>query len=78
MPARYHMTQRRSSPSHSAGTRSRSELAGVEAGLQRRGDLTLRVDETALASWRAPCRSTPDVQHKAQRPVAHALARSAV
>ena len=33
-----------------------------EAGLQRRGDLTLWVDEAALAGWRAPRRSTPGGQ----------------
>ena len=33
-----------------------------EAGLGRRGDLTLWVDEAALASWRAPRRSTPGGQ----------------
>ena len=33
-----------------------------EAGLGRRGDLTLWVDDAALASWRAPRRSTPGGQ----------------
>lgn len=33
-----------------------------EAGLQRRGDLTLWVDEAALTGWRAPRRSTPGGQ----------------
>ena len=33
-----------------------------EAGLQRRGDLTLWVDEGALAGWHAPRRSTPGGQ----------------
>ena len=33
-----------------------------DAGLQRRGDLTLWGDEAALAGWRAPRRSTPGGQ----------------
>ena len=33
-----------------------------EAGLRRRGDLTLWLDEAALAGWQAPCRTTPGGQ----------------
>ena len=33
-----------------------------EAGLRRRGDLTVWVDEAALAGWQAPRRSTPGGQ----------------
>jgi hypothetical protein len=33
-----------------------------EAGLRRRGDLTLWLDETALAGWSAPKRTTPGGQ----------------
>ena len=33
-----------------------------EAGLGRRGDVTLWLDEAALAGWRAPRRSTPGGQ----------------
>src|ERR671917_688396 len=33
-----------------------------EAGLKRRGDLTLWLDEDALAGWQAPRRSTPGGQ----------------
>ena len=33
-----------------------------EAGLKRRGDLTLCIDETALAGWHAPRRTTPGGQ----------------
>src|ERR687897_2409858 len=33
-----------------------------EAGLKRRGDLTLWLDEAALAGWLAPRRSTPGGQ----------------
>ena len=33
-----------------------------EAGLKRRGDLTLWLDEAAIAEWQAPRRSTPGGQ----------------
>ena len=33
-----------------------------EAGLRRRGDLTFWLDETAVAGWQAPRRSTPGGQ----------------
>ena len=33
-----------------------------EAGLQRRGDLTLWLDEAAIAGWHAPRRTTPGGQ----------------
>ena len=33
-----------------------------EAGLKRRGDLTLWLDEDALTGWQAPRRSTPGGQ----------------
>src|ERR671933_1199299 len=33
-----------------------------EAGLKRRGDLTLWLDEAAIAGWRAPRRTTPGGQ----------------
>ena len=33
-----------------------------EAGLKRRGDLTLWLDEAAVASWQAPRRATPGGQ----------------
>src|ERR671921_1231716 len=33
-----------------------------EAGLKRRGDLTLWLDETAIAGWHAPRRTTPGGQ----------------
>ena len=33
-----------------------------EAGLRRRGDLTVWVEEAALAGWQAPRRSTPGGQ----------------
>jgi hypothetical protein len=33
-----------------------------EAGLKRRGDLTLWLDEAAIAEWQAPLRTTPGGQ----------------
>jgi len=33
-----------------------------EAGLKRRGDLTLWLDEAAIAGWQAPRRTTPGGQ----------------
>src|SRR5918993_417435 len=33
-----------------------------EAGLKRRGDLTLWLDESAIAEWQAPRRTTPGGQ----------------
>ena len=36
--------------------------AAYEAGLRRRGDLTFWLDETALAGWQAPHRTTPGGQ----------------
>src|SRR5829696_9990611 len=33
-----------------------------EAGLERRGDLTLWLDEAAIAEWQAPRRTTPGGQ----------------
>ena len=35
-----------------------------EAGLRRRGDLTLWLNEDALAGWAAPRRTTPGGQHR--------------
>ena len=35
---------------------------GYEAGLHRRGDLTLQLDEAALAGWAAPKQSSPGGQ----------------
>ena len=36
--------------------------SAYEAGLKRRGDLTLWLDEAALAGWQAPRRTTPGGQ----------------
>src|SRR6476469_1383833 len=50
-----------------------------EAGLRRRGDLTLWLDEAAIARWRAPRRTTPGGQRRysnlAIELVLHAAAR---
>src|SRR6202048_5107011 len=35
---------------------------GYEAGLKRRGDLTLWIEEAALVGWQAPRRNTPGGQ----------------
>ena len=42
--------------------------AVYEAGLRRRGDLTVWVDEAALAGWQAPRRSTPGGQPRYSDP----------
>lgn len=39
-----------------------SDWPAYEAGLRRRGDLTLWLDEAAFAGWAAPNRSTPGGQ----------------
>ncbi len=54
--------QRRPPPSQSSGPLPRYELAGYKAGLRRRGDLTLWLDEAALAGWAASKRSSPGGQ----------------
>ena len=41
---------------------SRPQPAGLCAGLKRRGDLTLWIDEAALDGWLAPRRTTPGGQ----------------
>jgi hypothetical protein len=55
---------------HNAARRHRIPMAryrvrnwrAYEAGLQRRGDLTLWLDEAAMAGWNAPRRTTPGGQ----------------
>ena len=55
---------------HNAARRHRIPMAryrvrnwrGYEAGLKRRGDLTLWLDEAAMAGWQAPRRTTPGGQ----------------
>ena len=59
MPFKHHAARRHRIPK--ACYRVRNWRA-YEAGLGRRGDLTLWLDEAALAGWRAPRRSTPGGQ----------------
>ena len=59
MPFKHHAAHRHRIPK--ARYRIRN-WAAYEAGLRRRGDLTLWVDEAALAGWRVPRRSTPGGQ----------------
>ena len=42
--------------------------SAYEAGRLRRGDITVWVDETALAGWQAPRRSTPGGQPRYSDP----------
>ena len=44
------------------GTVSGPELARADAGLRRRGDLTLWLDEAAITGWQAAPRTTPGGQ----------------
>ncbi len=59
MPFKHNATRRHRIPK--ARYRVRNWPA-YEAGLKRRGDLTLWIDETALDGWRAPRRVTPGGQ----------------
>jgi hypothetical protein len=59
MPFKHHAARRRRIPE--ARYRVRNWPA-YEAGLKRRGDLTLWLDEAALAGWQAPRRTTPGGQ----------------
>src|SRR3712207_7684580 len=59
MPFKHHAARRHRIPQ--ARYRIRNWPA-YEAGLKRRGDLTLWLDEAALAGWHAPRRSTPGGQ----------------
>jgi hypothetical protein len=59
MPFKHHAARRHRIP------RARYRIRNWptdEAGLQRRGDLTLWLDEAAMAGWRAPRRTTPGGQ----------------
>ena len=59
MPFKHHAARRHRIP------RARYRIRNwptYEAGLQRRGDLTLWLDEAAMAGWRAPRRTTPGGQ----------------
>ncbi|MDQ2805269.1 MAG: IS5/IS1182 family transposase, partial [Pseudomonadota bacterium] len=59
MPFKHNATRRHRIPK--ARYRVRNWPA-YEAGLKRRGDLTLWIDEAALDGWRAPRRVTPGGQ----------------
>ena len=59
MPFKHHSARRHRIP------RARYRVQNwpaYEAGLKRRGDLTLWLDEAAMASWQAPPRTTPGGQ----------------
>ena len=59
MPFKYNAARRHRIPK----TRYRIQnWPAYEAGLKRRGDLTLWLDESAIASWQAPRRTTPGGQ----------------
>ena len=59
MPFEFNATRRHRIPR--ARYRVRNWPA-YEAGLKRRGDLTLWIDEAALDGWQAPRRNTPGGQ----------------
>src|SRR3712207_3828667 len=59
MPFEHHAARRHRIPKARYRVRNWREY---EAGLRRRGDLTLWLDEAALAGWQAPCRTTPGGQ----------------
>ena len=55
MPFKYNAARRHRIPKARYRVRNWREY---EAGLTRRGDLTLWLDETAMAGWQAPRRTT--------------------
>jgi hypothetical protein len=59
MPFKFNATRRHHIPKARYRVRN---WAAYEAGLRRRGDLTLWIDEAALDLWQAPPRSTPGGQ----------------
>jgi Transposase DDE domain len=59
MPFKHHAARRHRIPQARYRVRNWREY---ETGLKRRGDLTLRLDEAAIAGWHAPRRSTPGGQ----------------
>ena len=59
MPFKHHAARRHRIPPARYRVRNWREY---EAGLKRRGDLTLWLDEAAMAGWQAPRRSTPGGQ----------------
>jgi Transposase DDE domain len=59
MPFKYHAARRHRVPKVRFRVRN---WPAYEAGLKRRGDLTLWLDEAAIAGWQAPRRATPGGQ----------------
>src|SRR5215213_562234 len=59
MPFKHHAARRHRIPPARYRVRNWHEY---EAGLKRRGDLTLWLDEAAIAGWQAPRRTTPGGQ----------------
>src|ERR687886_2721094 len=59
MPFKHHAARRHRIPQARYRVRNWRDY---EAGLKRRGDLTLWLDEAAIAGWQAPRRSTPGGQ----------------
>jgi Transposase DDE domain len=59
MPFKHHAARRHRIPQARYRVRNWRDY---EAGLKRRGDLTLWLDEAAIAGWQAPQRSTPGGQ----------------
>src|ERR1700758_3702337 len=59
MPFKFNVTRRHRIPKARCRVRN---WPAYEAGLRRRGDLTLWIDEAAVAGWQAPRRSTPGGQ----------------
>jgi hypothetical protein len=59
MPYKHHAARRHHIPQARYRVRYWREY---EAGLKRRGDLTLWLDQAAIAGWQAPQRSTPGGQ----------------
>jgi DDE family transposase len=59
MPFKHHAARRHRIPKARYRVQNWS---AYEAGLKRRGDLTLWLDEAAIAGWQAPRRTTPGGQ----------------
>src|SRR3712207_7731304 len=59
MPFKHNAVRRHRIPTARYRVRNWREY---EAGLKRRGDLTLWLDEAAMAGWQAPRRTTPGGQ----------------
>jgi hypothetical protein len=59
MPYKHHAPRRHHIPQARYRVRNWREY---EAGLKRRGDLTLWLDQATIAGWQAPQRSTPGGQ----------------